>query len=1636
VRSPILISLVSLAVIGAAGYGGAAPFDPASLITSTSPGSTTKTAGIEGAYIVTAAAAGLTPKARFRLTNALDISFSQGPNFGTYSIGDVEIPLTATGGSEKYRWSVINGSLPPGMALRTDSASWFPAGAAAGLIGVATTPGTYHFTLKVTSGSHSATQDDTLQISSLCVQDLSNIPDAFIAKPYSYSLTALNPTGRVKWATTSTLPPGLTLSAAGILSGIPAAAGHYSIYLGLSNGLTTVYRSINLNVFAIEIATPALLPNATHNKAYSATIHASGGTGNYTFTSNGLPSGLSMSASGVISGTPNGSGLGRMGVSVTATDSKEHSYSKLMTIDILGTPAALPSVAPYNSSAYFDDCTIGVPCGRGVNAEFGGKEPFEWKATGLPPGMTIHWTGHGATDSWITPSDAELWGTPTVTGVYKVELTITDALGATATNTFPLRVSVLELTNGPTNGTLNVPYSSKLRIIGGSDDYSVRAGGQLPAGLSIDSSDLTVSGKPAESGSSFYALVRAADSANDTLTVTSYFSIAGAGPGTVQFNTYYALGYWTLGASYVNELSVCCAPAYSWAVSGGALPPGLSLTSSGQLTGTLTKAGKYQFSIRAADSSNAANYAVRRFSMDVTPLNPTVEYPLPYGDVRVPYSTQLSASGGTGSLTWTLQPNNYLPPGLRLESNGTISGIPTDAGQYSFEVGIADHAGNSALFYFDISIYPPSFYTITSVTTSCNSSLVFYTGTDQCSATVKGTGFFRNAVKWSSSAGSISASGLLSPSRSTGSITVTATAAADTKKSDSATVTSTSIIHPVPSISSLSPQSAVAGAGAFALIVNGKNFVAGATIEWNGNSRATTYVSKTRLETTIKAADIAAAQHGAITVVNPPLGGGASAEAPFAVNSPTPSGLSLFPSSEAAGGAGFTLTVNGSNFLPGSTVQWNGSYGQPPLPTTYVSRTQLTVAIPASDIAFAGSADVTVVNPAPGGGVSQPAIFTITGSIPNNVSFVAPDGNDANPGTIGAPYLTIQKCATTVSSGSTCAVRAGTYLEAVTPNSGITFTSYDGEPVTVDGSDPVTGWTLYKGSIYEASVTLSSGDTNQIFVGHQMMTEARWPNGNDLFHVNWATAQAGTTETQIVDSHVPNIDWTGARIHIWSGSDPWDPQTGTVTGSQAGKLTFVPDGASYPPYILPQPGGYYYLFGILGALDAEDEWFYDSEAGVLYFRAPGSVNPSELDVRAKRRQYAFDLSGKSNVTIENINLFASAINMDTTSENNTLDGISAQYPSHFTTLPDQAGYPASYWYDHTADSGIVINGTGNVLQNSSIAYSAGNGVSVTGTNNVISNNLIHHVDYMADYCSGITLTFQSGDGNQIERNTIYSNARFGIDPLAGGSQDIGYNNLFSAMMTSRDGGEIYVSGPASVGTLIHNNWFHDTQSLIAGPADNYPLPGVYLDEDAGGLEVDQNVLWNNEYNNIFVNGSNDGVTSPNDNYVHNNTIPDVNSAGHIFTDLNSSCGTTRIVDNRALVPLTQDGTVCTAMDNSPTAPGATEMTSAVKVGCNFAGCSSEGPPAIVGTSVAASIAVQPYDMTVTAGQPVTFTVTGAGSATLTYQWKRNGADIAGATGTSFTMPAVASADNGAVFTVTVSNSIGTAISDPAVLSVH
>ena len=189
--------------------------------------------------------------------------------------------------------------------------------------------------------------------------------------------------------------------------------------------------------------------------------------------------------------------------------------------------------------------------------------------------------------------------------------------------------------------------------------------------------------------------------------------------------------------------------------------------------------------------------------------------------------------------------------------------------------------------------------------------------------------------------------------------------------------------NPVPVATSLAPNSAAAGSASFTLTVNGSNFINGSVVRWNGNARTTTFVSGTQITAAITAADVAAQGSNTVTVFNPTPGGGTSGNLTFTVNTatnPVPTATSLVPSSTPAGGAALTLIVNGTNFVATSVVRWNGSNRT----TTFVSATQLTAAISASDIASQGTRTITVLNPTPGGGTSGGLTFTISAPQTNN----------------------------------------------------------------------------------------------------------------------------------------------------------------------------------------------------------------------------------------------------------------------------------------------------------------------------------------------------------------------------------------------------------------------------------------------------------------------------------------------------------------------------------------------------------------------------------------------------------------------------------------------------------------------------
>ena len=194
-------------------------------------------------------------------------------------------------------------------------------------------------------------------------------------------------------------------------------------------------------------------------------------------------------------------------------------------------------------------------------------------------------------------------------------------------------------------------------------------------------------------------------------------------------------------------------------------------------------------------------------------------------------------------------------------------------------------------------------------------------------------------------------------------------------------------LNQTPLISNLFPSNIVAGSAEFTLSVVGAGFVSNARgasfVYWNGFPRSTTLNQTTgELEVQILASDIAFPASLDVTVVNPAPGGGTSTAVGFTIEPLRPDApviASLSPANTKAGGAAFTLTVNGSGFLPGAQVQWNTVN----LTTTFVSSTQLTAQVPASDISMPAAVNVTVLNP---GAVSAPIAFTITTLTPTLTS--------------------------------------------------------------------------------------------------------------------------------------------------------------------------------------------------------------------------------------------------------------------------------------------------------------------------------------------------------------------------------------------------------------------------------------------------------------------------------------------------------------------------------------------------------------------------------------------------------------------------------------------------------------------------
>jgi hypothetical protein len=343
------------------------------------------------------------------------------------------IQLLAHDGCDVYRWETPNGTVPTGLTMSSS-----------GLVsGTATETGEWDpwihvHDLTAAEGGPSWCGGDNRSerqfvfrvVPGLSIQDQS-VPGGTIGQPYSKQLTVWSITHKnpdqggpapATWSVDKgSLPPGVTFSSAGLLSGTPTAEGSYTFTVrATGGGGATDIETETLTVRQALTLTDALAgAKAEVGMPFTSKQSAGGGSGTYTWSvSKGtLPAGMTLADDGTIGGTP--SLAGRYPFALTVTDSESRSKSLAVTLVVKAKLAfkALKLKRATVRAQYRSRIVL-----------IGGVAPLTWTATGkLPKGFIIGKTGL-------------LIGTPTKAGSYRFTVTVTDALGAVAKKTLTLVV--------------------------------------------------------------------------------------------------------------------------------------------------------------------------------------------------------------------------------------------------------------------------------------------------------------------------------------------------------------------------------------------------------------------------------------------------------------------------------------------------------------------------------------------------------------------------------------------------------------------------------------------------------------------------------------------------------------------------------------------------------------------------------------------------------------------------------------------------------------------------------------------------------------------------------------------------------------------------------------------------------------------------------------------------------------------------------------------------------------------------------------------------------------------------------------------------------------------------------------------
>jgi len=604
------------------------------------------------AYTASATASGETQSAQFTVVvnPALEVSTALLPDGmrGTaYSQS-----LFATGGAGSYTWSITKGTLPPGLTFSSGGV----------LSGTPTTIGTFTFSAQVVAGASRKERELSVTIrDSGVITSTSTRPAGVVDIAYEDQLTSSFTVAPAWSLSAGALPAGLSLASDGWIRGTPTAAGTSRFTVRATGPGASDSRELEITIHPELLLTSTEVPAGTLGTAYSHALLATGGSGPYTWSisKGALPSGLSLSPGGVLSGTPGAVGTFTFSVQVVGGASRKERELSIAIRD----SGAITSTSARPAGM------VGVVYEDQLASSFTVAPAWSLLAGALPAGLSL------ASDGWIR-------GTPTAAGISRFTVR---AAGTGASDSRELEVTihpallVSSAANRP-NARVGVAYTDTLRAAGGAGGYAwSMASGALPTGLSLSASGVVTGVPTTEGTSTFVARVRSGSfSSTQTVSIT-VTPAAAITSGRTRPNS-------LVGRAFADSLRAEGFPgAVSWTLLEGALPAGLNLGStSGIVSGVPSAAGRYTATIRASGGSVSDSIRVEYLVHPAATIS--TDSVLRPGFVGISYGDTLRTSGGPGgSYTWNVGAGS-LPQGLSLSSAGVVTGTPTAEGNHSVVV--------------------------------------------------------------------------------------------------------------------------------------------------------------------------------------------------------------------------------------------------------------------------------------------------------------------------------------------------------------------------------------------------------------------------------------------------------------------------------------------------------------------------------------------------------------------------------------------------------------------------------------------------------------------------------------------------------------------------------------------------------------------------------------------------------------------------------------------------------------------------------------------------------------------------------------------------------------------------------------